>query len=57
MGMAWIQERAAAKGSKLLLFPARQLERATAVREAAELWPGDRMPIQVRATIIPRFGR
>lgn len=57
VGLAWLQQRAATEGAELLLYPARQFEAATAVRAVSELGPGDRLPVHVSATALPRFGR
>jgi glycine cleavage system aminomethyltransferase T len=57
LGMAWVDRHVAAEGSRLLLFPTRQLERSVATREPAELSQGDRMPIHVHATVVRRFPR
>ncbi len=57
IGMAWVQQGAASEGAAVLIYPARQFERATDSRSAEELQPSDRLPIHVRATVLPRFER
>jgi len=57
IGMAWLEERAARVGSRLLLFPSRQAQRSRALADLEALSVGDRLPVQESATVVPRFPR
>ncbi len=57
IGMAWVDRKLAREGTELLLYPARHMERAADLSDAAALERGDRLPIHEGATVLRRFPR
>lgn len=57
IGMAWVDRKLAREGAELLLYPARHMERASDLTDAAALTRGDRLPIHEGATVLRRFPR
>ncbi|MGD9498794.1 MAG: hypothetical protein AB7Y46_21045, partial [Armatimonadota bacterium] len=55
VGMAWLDRRVGREGAKLLIYPARQAERAVSLTDLSALALGDRMPVHETATVLPRF--
>lgn len=55
VGMAWLDRRVGREGAKLLIYPARQAERAVSPADLSALALGDRMPVHETATVLPRF--